>query len=199
MTNMVTIRLALGGDYRAACWFVLGIMVAEVIYAKVSSALVKQMFRFALIVRILQWIVLAILVVMATLSLLASAKGSVQRHSDVISGDLSPFVLGFLLMAINPVQIPFWIGWATILSEKRIFDFSRNGQLGYLTGVALGSLLASAIFIASGQFLSSVLSMNERLLHLIFGCVFVVMSLMQARKLFRGGRRVLKREGNVKT
>lgn len=191
MTNIMTVRLAMTGDYISASWFALGILTAEIMYAKLCSVVINQMSRIGFIVKILQGIVLLVFVAMATMSFIASGKEAVHGTAKLIGSDLSPFIFGFLLMAINPVQIPFWLGWTTILLEKRILTSNQHGHISYLLGVGLGSLMASAIFIASGQFLFSFLILKERAVHFIFGSVFAIMAIMHASKLFGVKRRGL--------
>ena len=191
MTNVVTVRLAMAGDYINASWFALGILTAEIMYAKICSAVINQMSRFEIIVRTLQWVLLLILTAMATVSFMASAEEPVQDTGALIAGHLPPFIFGFLLMAVNPVQLPFWLGWSTILLEKKILISNQHGHASYLVGIGLGSLTASAIFIVSGQFLFSFLVMEERHVHFIFGCIFTIMALMHAGKLFAVKRRNL--------
>jgi threonine/homoserine/homoserine lactone efflux protein len=183
ITNIVTVRLSMTGDYMNASLFALGIMTAEIIYAKFCSTLMNHMFRSQFIVRIFQGVVLLILTAMAILSFIASARERTYDTGDLVAGNFPPFVFGFLLMAINPVQIPFWLGWTTILLEKKILDSNQHGQLSYLLGIGLGSLLASIIFITLGSFLLSWVAVGERALHFIFGGIFTIMALVHVRKV----------------
>jgi threonine/homoserine/homoserine lactone efflux protein len=183
MTNVITIQLAISGQYLNAAWFALGTVIAEVIYAKICLAMINQIFRFEFIIKMLRWFVLVALSAMAITSFIAFAKGWVHSTGDLIAGDESAFISGFLLMAINPVQIPFWLGWTTILVERKIQVFSPQSQTAYLSGIGLGSLLASATFIAGGQFLFNFLPSKGPQLHFVFGCAFAIMALMQGYKL----------------
>jgi threonine/homoserine/homoserine lactone efflux protein len=191
MTNVVTLQLAMLGDYVKASSFALGVVAAEVIYAKICSSLVSRMLKFEFIVTMLQWLVFLIFVAMAVMSFL-SIKTSVHNTEHLLQRDISPFILGFFLMAINPVQIPFWIGWITILTEKKIFVSGPYADLNFVLGVGLGSLAASAIFIASGQLLFSFLDIKKTVMHFTFGCIFGVMAVMQAVRLFleRSGHKI---------
>jgi threonine/homoserine/homoserine lactone efflux protein len=190
MTNIITIRLATSGDYPKAVWFALGTLVAEVMYAKICSALVNRIFKFEFIVTILQWLVLLIFGAMAVMSFISAVNTPVQTTEYFSENDVSPFILGFVLMIINPVQIPFWLGWATILTEKKILTPGSLGDLSYLFGVGLGSVVASALFIVSGQLIFSFLEVRQPTMHFVFGCLFTLMTLMQAAKLFRSERKI---------
>ncbi|HYC87405.1 MAG TPA: LysE family transporter [Chryseosolibacter sp.] len=183
MTNIITIRLATSGEYVSAMWFALGIFMAEIIYAKICSLIVRRMLKFDFIMTVLQWVVLLVLAVMTVMSFTASGQSPVPDAEPLPASKLSPLVLGFVLMAINPVQIPFWLGWATILTERKLLTPGHYGDMDYLVGVGLGSLAASALFIFFGGLLFSFAGVDEQVMHFIFGCVFAVMTMLQAKRV----------------
>ena len=63
----------------------------------------------------------------------------------------SPILLGLLLSTFNPIQIPFWIGWNTILISKKTLDKSFSSILFYLLGIGIGTLSALLAFIFVGS------------------------------------------------
>jgi threonine/homoserine/homoserine lactone efflux protein len=181
IVNILTIQLAITESYIVASWFALGALSAELICAKICLLLLNRVYKFA--TRILEWLVLLVLVAFSIMSLIASVNGTVPRATNAIRNDLPPFIFGFLTMAINPGLAPFWLGWTTIVSERKILK--PNKTAGYLVGIGFGSLIASAIFIGCGHFLFSALMIEERVLHFIFGCVFSIMTFAYAGKLLR--------------
>lgn len=190
IVNILTIQLAITESYIVAFWFALGALAAELICAKICFVFMNRVIKFELVTRILQWLVLIVLLALSIMSFIASVNEAVQRANNPIRTDLSPFIFGFLTMAVNPGLIPFWMGWTTILFERKILKPDKGTEAGYLSGIGLASLIASAIFIACGQFLFSALAIKARSLHFVFGCVFAIMALVYAGKLSgAGGKR----------
>jgi len=62
----------------------------------------------------------------------------------------SPFLLGFLLSATNPLQFPFWLTWNKVLTEKKLLveNFTSHGM--YILGIGTGTFLALLLFIWMG-------------------------------------------------
>jgi hypothetical protein len=184
MVNILEVELAMTENYIVASWFSLGALTAEMIYAKICMTLMTRAFQFGPLIRILRWLVLIILIALAIMSFIASGSGAVQRADNPIRNDLPPFIFGFVTMAVNPGVVPFWLGWTTILFERRILKSNNDGDIGYLTGIALGSIIASALFIACGHFLLSTLFIKSQTLHFIFGCMFSILTFWYAGRLF---------------
>ncbi|WP_321251595.1 hypothetical protein [Psychroserpens sp.] len=94
----------------------------------------------------------------------------------------SPILLGLLLSALNPFQIPFWMGWNTILISKKILDKSFYSILSYLLGIGIGTLSALLAFILLGSNIlenrteySSVISLLMGFLYLGFSIYLIVL------------------------
>jgi threonine/homoserine/homoserine lactone efflux protein len=183
IVNILTIQLAITESYMVAFRFAIGALAAEIICAKVCLVLMNGAFKFELTIRILQWLVLVILLALSVTSFIASAQGNAQAVNNPLRNDLSPFIFGFLTMAINPGLIPFWLGWTTIFFQRKILRSDNGSEIAYLAGIALGSLIASGLFIGGGHFLFSALVVKEQTLHFIFGCVFSIMAIVYAFRL----------------
>jgi threonine/homoserine/homoserine lactone efflux protein len=105
IVNILTVRLVITESYIVASWFAIGAVTAELISARICLELINRAFKFEFAVRILQWLVVIIFVAFSIMSFIASVNGSVEQ-SNPIRNDLSPFIFGFLTMAINPGMIP---------------------------------------------------------------------------------------------
>ena len=90
-----------------------------------------------------------------------------------------------MMSAINPVQIPFWFGWSTVLFTKKVL-LPRNDHYNlYIAGIGIGTFIGNAIFILGGQLLVDKLNKNQHVLHWIIGGIFAVTALLQAWRMFR--------------
>jgi len=183
-TNVLTVQLAATKGYQTGIWFSLGCMIAEVICVTVCVLVMDKIAQSKAFVKTLEWASLA-LILWIVVSSFARIKNPAATDMSIIPGHISPFLFGLFLMMINPVQMPFWFGWTTILIERRILAVNSKNNVQYIIGIAIGSLAASAIFIASGQAITHWVSGKETLIQWIFGSVFVIIALVQIKKIFR--------------
>lgn len=64
----------------------------------------------------------------------------------------SPFLLGLLLSALNPLQLPFWVTWNKVLQSKGILGPTTRYYPHYLTGIGVGTYIALLIFSVIGAY-----------------------------------------------
>lgn len=75
-----------------------------------------------------------------------------KANINVIPMVKSSFILGLLLSALNPMHIPFWMGWNSILVSKNKLNNNRGMYSFYILGIGLGSTLGLLIFILTGKY-----------------------------------------------
>lgn len=186
-TNVLTVQLAAFKGYETAAWFSLGCMVAEVICVSVCILVMDKMTKSNALINILEWATVALLIWIAVSSF-AQVKNPTPNDVSLIPGNVSPFMFGLFLMIINPVQMPFWFGWTMILIERKILPISNRYNIQYIIGIAIGSIAASAIFIAGGQAITRWVSGKELLIQWIFGLTFLLIALIQIWKIIKRRR-----------
>ena len=103
----------------------------------------------------------------------------------MLSNTVHRFWLGVMMSAVNPVQIPFWFGWSTVLFTRNILHPTESNYLTYIAGIGLGTLAGNCLFIFGGKLLVSKLNTNQHLLQIIIGCVFGLTALIQLWKMIR--------------
>jgi threonine/homoserine/homoserine lactone efflux protein len=185
-TNLLTIRLASSDGLAVASRFSVGCMMAELIYVSASLFMVDRILRFKGVFIFLRWLSVVFLLAFSVALFLAAGSAD-TLHVIPSWNNSSPFVFGFALMIINPVQFPFWLGWATVLAEQKVLKPDGRYYLTYAAGAGLGSLLASLCFILLGQFVVSHWFIPQALFHTVLGTLFLVSGILQVRKLL-GGR-----------
>jgi len=176
-TNVLTVQLAATKGYDTAIWFSLGCMIAEVICVSVCVAVMDRLRNLPAVMKSLQWLSL-LLILWLVVSLFIKPEVPIPHTLPAI-------VFGFLLMIINPVQLPFWFGWTTILIERKILKVNSSASVQYIIGIALGSIAASAIFIAGGHAITGWMSGKEKLIQWTFGSAFLVIAIIQITKILR--------------
>ena len=176
-TNILMVQLAATKGYDVATWFAVGCMIAEVVCVTVCVLIMDKISQSTRFVKSLEWLSLIVIVWLIV--------STFTKTETVIPPLMSPLFFGFVLMILNPVQLPFWFGWTTILAQRKILTPTRKNNINYIAGIAIGSILASALFIAGGHLITSWIVGKEKMIQRIFGSLFVVIALIQLWKIFK--------------
>lgn len=182
-TNILMIQLSATRGYVVSSWFALGCMMAEVICVYICVKVMDRISQSRLLIKSMEWISLMV-IVWLVISSFSSVKDPGPLDVPVIPTNISPFLFGLLLMAVNPVQIPFWVGWTTIMIERKVLT-PDSGNTLYIAGIATGSLAASVLFIAGGAAMSDWLAGREMLMQWVFGIALVTIAITQIVKIVR--------------
>ncbi len=151
------------------------------IYVFLCVVLMNKLLKFQWVTKVLEWISLCVIVGLALVSL-ASAIGIGSTITPRPGTFVTPFISGLILMIINPVQIPFWLGWTTILYEKKVLKAQTSDLITYVLGSGLGSLCASLLFVMAGDFLSRQIAATGHLWHYML-TRFFISALVQLRNI----------------
>lgn len=185
-TNLMTVKLVITDGSFSAVKFALGCMIAEACYALASLVMMDKIIRIQAFMKVLQGVSLALLLLLTAYSFKAAFYTSAGINDNELSRfDLAPLTSGFLLMILNPVQLPFWLGWTTLFFERKLIRPTFQHYAGYIAGIGLGSLLASILFIFAGQYFAMSKDVSGKTLYIAMGCFFMLSSLVQAAKMIR--------------
>lgn len=183
-TNLLTAQLTAEHGYKVSTWFALGCMLSEILCVSLCLAVMDKISRSGRIMRTLEWVSLLVLI-WIIISSFATLKGVTIARLQFSPIKASPFFFGFVLMAMNPVQLPFWAGWTTVLMQRGLLKDDRHENIQYVSGIALGSIVASMLFIAFGQALTHWVAGKERTIQWVFLGMFVVIAAIQVTKIVR--------------
>src|ERR1044071_6123115 len=134
-TNVLEVQLAAMRGYEVATWFSIGCMVAEILCVSLCLMVMDKITRSPKLMRSLEWVSLLVLI-WIIVSSFASLKGVASAQLQYTQ--VSPFLFGLILMAMNPVQLPFWAGWTTLLMQRGLKKGDRLEQVNYVFGTAVG-------------------------------------------------------------
>lgn len=178
----MTIELAAHNPY-AALWFSCGCLIGEMIYVGLCSAMVDRLARFNPALKWLGWISFGILTGLALIFFIAAFHTPrISFATETPKG--SPVIAGTLVMLLNPVQIPFWLGWTAVLFEKGILKPNVSNYINYVTGAGIGSFSASLLFVWAGSSLSLWIDAHEKLWQISLGLFFSISAAYQLKIIF---------------
>jgi threonine/homoserine/homoserine lactone efflux protein len=183
--NIAAMQIAITDGYEPALGFAAGAFIVEMVYVRISLVAMDKIREQEKILKMLEWVTLFIITALAIFSFVAAAKNDEQAKNVILSNTMPRFILGVLMSALNPVQIPFWFGWSTVLFTKKILHPNVTDYNVYIVGIGVGTFLATCLFIFGGQLIVDKLNANQNVLNWIIGGIFSVTAIIQLVKMLR--------------
>ena len=183
--NVAAMQISVTDGIKAAMLFSFGSLVAEIVYVRLSLVAMDWVRKQEKIFKILEWVTLAIVVALAISSFYAALHPSESKNAILSKSTLPHFVLGLVMSAVNPIQIPFWFGWSTILFTKKILLPRQDHYNIYIIGIGLGTFAGNCVFIFGGQLIANKISSNQNILNWVIGSIFGVTAIVQLWRIFK--------------
>lgn len=183
--NVAAMQIGIQESIREAMWFSFGSLLVEMVYVRLSLVGIDWVRKQARLMKIMEWITLGIIVALAIGSFLAAAQGNGQTKNVLLNNHLHRFFLGMFMCAINPVQIPFWFGWSTVLFTKKILEPKQAQYNSYIVGIGLGTLMGNCVFIFGGKWMVQRIANSQQYLNWVIGGIFTLTALIQLIKMLR--------------
>jgi threonine/homoserine/homoserine lactone efflux protein len=182
--NIAAMQISVSDGIHSAIMFSIGSLLAEIIYVRLSLVAMDWIRKQEKILKILEWLTLAIVLALAIASFYAALHPS-QEKNVILSSNMPKIILGFTMSALNPVQIPFWFGWSTVLFTKKVL-LPRNDHYNmYIIGIGLGTFIGNLLFIFGGRLIADKINNNQHILNWIIGGIFLLTALIQAWRMWK--------------
>lgn len=183
--NVAAMQIAVTDGIRPAFYFALGALLVEMVYVRLSLVAMDWVRKQKRLFRWLEWFTLLIIVALAVTTFIAAAHPSGEGKNVILSSTMHRFLLGLSMSAINPMQIPFWFGWSTVLFTKKVLQPRNDHYNMYIFGIGFGTLLGNCIFILGGHLMVESLNANQNVLNWIIGSIFAITAIIQAWRMLR--------------
>lgn len=195
--NVAAMQIGIQESIKDALFFSAGSLMVEMVYVRLSLVGIDWVRKQVKLMKAMEWITLGIILALAIGSFMAAAKDGGDAKNVFLQNNMHRFFLGAFMSAINPVQIPFWFGWSTVLFTKKILEPSRLQYNGYIVGIGLGTLLGNALFIFGGKLLVGAIKNSSQYINWVIGGVFTITALLQLWKMLQNKNAIKKME-NIK-
>ena len=180
--NVAAMQISVQESIQNAIYFSLGSLLVEMIYVRISLVGINWIRKQKKLFRWMEWITLVIVLALAAGSFIAAMQPH-HAKNVMLDNNVNRFLLGVMLSAISPMQIPFWFGWSTILFTKNILKPQNAYYNLYIVGIGLGTLMGNCVFIFGGKFIVQRLNTNQSLLNWIIGGIFAITALILLIKI----------------
>ncbi|HMX80845.1 MAG TPA: LysE family transporter [Ferruginibacter sp.] len=183
--NIAAMQIGIQESVTNALYFSLGSLLVEMIYVRISLVGVDWVRKQEKLMKAMEWFTLIIILALAAGSFMAALKDGAETKNVFLENTMHRFLLGMFMSAINPVQIPFWFGWSTVLFSKRILEPVKIQYNLYIVGIGLGTLAGNCVFIFGGKWLVERITGSQEYLNWVIGGIFAITAIVQAIKMIR--------------
>lgn len=181
--NVAAMQISVSESVLHGIYFSLGSLLVEMVYVRISLVGVNWLRKQKKLFRWMEWIAVLIVLALAVGSFIAAANPSHEKNV-MLNNNIHRFLLGIMLSAVNPVQIPFWFGWSTVLFTKNILEPKSSFYNFYIVGIGLGTLLGNLVFIFGGRMVADKLNTSQSLINWIIGGIFTLTAIIFMIKIF---------------
>jgi threonine/homoserine/homoserine lactone efflux protein len=183
--NVAAMQIGIQESIKEAMYFSFGSLLVEMIYVRISLVGIDWVRKQEKLMKAMEWITLAIILALAVGSFIAAMKDNGEAKNVILQNNMHRFLLGMLMCAINPVQIPFWFGWSTVLFSKRILEPKKEHYNSYIIGIGIGTLLGNCVFIFGGKWMVQRINNSQQYLNWVIGGIFTLTAIIQLIKMIR--------------
>lgn len=182
--NIAAMQISVSDGITAAMLFSLGSLLVEIIYVRISLVAMDWIRKQEKVLIALEWVTLVIVLGLAIASFYSAMHPKVEKNF-VLNSPLPKFILGVVMCAVNPVQIPFWFGWSTVLFTKKVLLPRNDHYNSYIFGIGLGTFIGNCVFIFGGLLIASKINNNQHILNWVIGGIFALTALIQLWKIIK--------------
>ncbi len=181
--NVAAMQIGIQESIKDAMYFSLGSLLVEMIYVRISLVGIDWVRKQEKLMKAMEWVTLAIIIALAVGSFIAAAGSGANEKYVLLQNNMHRFLLGMFMCAINPVQIPFWFGWSTVLFTKKILEAKKSQYNSYIVGIGVGTLLGNCVFIFGGKWMVNRIANSQQYLNWIIGTIFAITAIIQLIKI----------------
>jgi threonine/homoserine/homoserine lactone efflux protein len=181
--NITAMFIAEHRGTSAALWFALGALLIEIVYVYLTLKLFEWLSTNAKVLTAIRWISIGVMLTIGIWLLVENTHANM--HISAESRKANPFLTGLLLSALNPAQIPFWLGWNAVAIDRKLLQLQTPATLVWLMGIGTGTFLSLGLFAVSGPAIFKMIGGNDRMLTRLIGLIFVLAALLQSLHVFK--------------
>lgn len=183
--NVAATQISVQENFKNAWIFSIAVAIVEVVYLRIALNSSGWVMQNKTLFKYMGW---ATVILFFILGALCIRKAIIQKGPEkkglLIDNKINRFLLGLMLSAINPMQIPFWFFWATYFISNGAVNTTSNDYNLFTAGAGLGTISGQAVYIYGGNWLIKKLNAGYKILNIVMGAVFIISASIQLYKIF---------------
>jgi len=180
--NVVATSISIHDGAQQATFFSFGSLLIELICVRIALMLINRISKQIKLFIVFKWITALLLLALAFGSFMAAIEMKSFGDTIFTGYHIHPFLLGMLLSTLNPLHIPFWLGWSNVLMDKNILTSAKQFP-AYMLGIGTGTILGFQVFIVGGNYVIQQLSNHQSAINWGIGIVLCITAMVEIYKL----------------
>jgi len=181
--NVTVSELVVTNRTAGAIRFGVAAIAVEITLVRIALAAVEWLTGLRRYFNLFRLMAILALLAVSGFSLRAAWNRDMFQASAIPLTSLHPFAAGLLLSALNPLHLPFWMGWSAILRSKGLLGSNPVEYNLFITGIGLGTALAFIGYGWAGEYLQGHLRGDQPLIDALVGFTLLGTALVQGYKL----------------
>jgi len=169
--SATSLQISISGNIECALLFALATVIVEMLLVLLllkKFRFLNSNFKFSKYIYITG---ILLFFVLGLQTLLDRSGGSplvpqVQSYQSV-------FLLGMVISALNPFQIPYWLVWNRVFFKKQLLQRTTSSFISYLLAIGLGSFVVLYLYILSGTLIMDYYASFSSIINMIFGSLYI--------------------------
>lgn len=176
--NITAFSVAASKNIYEAIWFAIAVVLVELVVVRLTLFGDKKINFNGKLSFYLIPLAALFLVYLAIQSFMAINEVSEMNTSiNLFPAIQSSFILGLLLSTLNPLQIPFWMGWNRVLIAKNKLQNTGSSYASYMFGIGTGTLSGLLVFIFLGSRIFENYEQYHMIVSLLMGFLYLGFSI----------------------
>ena len=177
--SFTSTQIGLQEGFKKAWQFAIGVAIVEMIYLRFALTGMDWVTKHRTWFLALGWLTVVLFLILGIMAFVTAKKQHGESKSLVLKNKLHRFLLGLMMSALNPVQIPFWFLWTTTLFQMGLLPSSAIAFNLFTVGAGTGTIAGLAVYIHGGNWLVNKLNTSNKTLNQIMGIIFILTALLQ--------------------
>ncbi len=181
--SITATQIGIQEGLKRAWIFAIGVAMVEMLYLRFALTGMDWVVKHRLWFLALGWVTVALFLLLGILSFLAARKQQEENKSVMLNNRIHCFLLGLLMSALNPVQIPFWFLWTSTMIQTNVLPITAAAYNVFTVGAGVGTIGGLALYIHGGNWLVKKNNTSNKTLNQIMGAIFIITALIQLYRM----------------
>jgi threonine/homoserine/homoserine lactone efflux protein len=175
---------ALNNNFRGAIEFGFAAILVEVVLVRLALVLLEKLEKLKKLIKLLS-ILACIVIFFLAYKALTAAFHMMNFQDSLPLLSMKPFYSGLALSLLNPLHLPFWMGWTAVLKSRNVLDTDARSYNIYIAAIGLGTCISFIIYGFAGNLLMNTLKAEHNIINWILGCTLLLTGCIQTYKLIK--------------
>lgn len=181
--SITSTQIGIQEGFKRAWMFAIGVAIVEMIYLRFALTGMDWVVKHRSWFVALGWVTVALFLLLGVFSFVTARKQGAEKKSVILDNQLHRFLLGLMMSALNPIQIPFWFLWTSTMIQTKVLPVTPEAYNMFTVGAGIGTIGGLALYIHGGNWLVKKNNTSNKTLNQIMGVIFILTAIIQLYRM----------------